>query len=306
MTVYGMEKNSSADAGSLIESLFKECGRYESMLSATKKGSDIWKINHARGEWVKCSEDAYTVIRKGLSFSELSGGKFDITVGTLTALWDYHASDPRVPDPGAISEARLHCGSDNIELDPAARAVRLKDPEAAIDPGAIAKGYIADRLTGAMLENGVTSAIIDLGGNIVCVGAKPDGSAFRTGIELPFSDRSEIIGVVEDRDICVVTSGIYERYFMENGELYHHIIDPATGYPASTGLISATVTGPRGSCCECDALSTVCFLLGEQDALSLIEGMEGYEVLLVRADEETVTSKGFALTEAAGGKRAGE
>lgn len=306
LTIYGMKKNSAASAGSLIESLFQECGRYESMLSATRKGSDIWQINHAGGEWVRCSADTFAVIEKGMEFSELSGGKFDIAVGALTALWDYHSADPHAPEPDAVSFAKEHCGIRNLELDPDTLSVRLKDPETRLDPGGIAKGYIADRLSDAMLENGVVSAVIDLGGNIVCVGEKPDGTAFRTGIELPFSDRSEIIGVVEDRNICVVTSGIYERYFMEGDTLYHHIIDPDTGYPARSGLISATVTGPLGSCCECDALSTICFLLGEKDALSLAESLEGYEVLLVREDGRTASSKGFSLTEAAGRKQDSE
>lgn len=301
ITIYDMPGAGNSEKQAVINDMFAECAHYESMLSATREESEIWRINHAETAPVRCSRETLELIRKAVYYSGISDGKFDAAIGALTSLWDFHADDPEVPDRAELESRLPASGMDMVEIDSENETVRLRDAGTRLDLGGIAKGYIADRVLDGLKEAGVDSAVIDLGGNIVCLGKKPDGKEripFRIGIELPFSDRTEVTGVVEASDSCVVTSGIYQRCFMKDGVLYHHILDPADGMPADSDIISATVTGPAGSACDCDALSTICYLLGEQKALELIDGLDGFETMLIRPDGTRVCSEGFVLLEA--------
>ncbi len=143
----------------------------------------------------------------------------------------------------------------------------LENTDAAIDLGGIAKGYIADRLAEFLTDRGVESAVINLGGNVETVGSKEDGSSWTVGIERPYSDRTELMGKVSLNDGTLVTSGIYERNFEEDGVLYHHVLDPDTGYPAESDLEAVTIMAGRGNSAFCDGLSTVCLILGKADAM---------------------------------------
>ena len=300
ITIYDLPGKGERAKREVIDSMFAECARYESLLSATREESEIWRINHAEGRPVPCGAETMELMEKAAVYSDISGGKFDIAVGALTAQWDFHASDPQVPDRETIAGLIPVSGMDMVEISADTGTVQLKNAQTQLDPGGIAKGYIADRIREGLLAQNVRSAIIDLGGNIVCIGTKPDGSGsvpFRIGIELPFSDRTEVAGVVEAADACIVTSGIYERCFMKDGVLYHHILDPETGMPADSDIISATVTGPAGTACDCDALSTTCFLLGEEEGLRLICSMDGFEAMLIRPDGSRVCTEGFHLAD---------
>lgn len=168
-----------------------------------------------------------------------------------------------------------------------------------IDLGAIAKGYIADRLKDFLVENQVTSATIDLGGNILCVGDKPDGSAFRIGIRQPFGDQGSPMLVVPVSGWSVVTSGIYERYFEEDGTLYHHILNPSTGYPCENNLLSVTILSEHSV--DGDALSTTCFSLGLSDGMALIDSLDEIYAVFVTDDYNIHYSEGltdrFAISE---------
>lgn len=269
ITIYGI---SGDDGEAVLDDAFREIRRYENMLSRTVEGSDVSRINAAGGEPVEVSDDTIAVLELGIQMSEISDGRFDITVGRLTELWDFTGEDPHVPEQALIDEAVKSVDYRNIKID--GNTVTLADPETAVDLGGVAKGYIADRITELLDEKGVSSAVINLGGNVAVLGSKEDGSPWNIGIERPYSDRTEVIGSLEAVDATVVTSGTYERKFEENGVLYHHVLDPATGYPAQTDLESVTITAKRGNSAFCDGLSTVCLISGMERAQELVRGLQ--------------------------------
>lgn len=275
-----------------ISGSFEVCKDLESKLSRTRKDSDISRVNGAKGEWTEVSAETLDIIQKGIGFSELSGGDFDITVGGVTKLWDFHAAEgeEKLPDEEAVAEAVKHVGYKGVEID--GNRVRLTDPEAEIDLGGIAKGYIGDRMTEYLESRGVISAVINLGGNVICVGGKNDESGFVIGVETPFSDRREIIGKVEARDKTLVTSGIYERRIEVGGRSYHHILDTETGWPAETDLDAVTLIADKGRSADIDALSTTCLIKGADEGMKLIENTDGVEAVFVLSDGSIRTTEG--------------
>ena len=298
IAVYDMEKMSEESAAKAIEAAFKLCSRYESLLSRTVEGTDIYRINHAGGEPVECDPETIEVISKGLYYSELSGGAFDITIGKVTDLWDFHAEEPQVPDADALKKAVTTVGWEKVIVD--GNTVTLTDPETHIDLGGIAKGFIADRIGEALIGNGVTSAVISLGGNVVCIGDKIENGAekpFRVGIEKPYSGQSEIVGVVETTDETVVTSGVYERYFEKDGRQYHHILDATTGYPAESDIVGVTLKAERGRSADCDALATIFLILGKDKAVRLAEETDGIEAFFILTDGSFVSTEGMKVAE---------
>ena len=158
--------------------------------------------------------------------------------------------------------------------------------------GAIAKGYIADKVKETLIERGVTSAVINLGGNVLLIGSKPDGSPFRVGIQDPLGQSGSIIRYIDASDEALVSSGVYERYFTHEGKRYHHILDPFTGSPSESGVSGVTVICQRSA--DADALSTVCLLLGQEKGLELIEALPGTEAVFV-SDDGTVTASSGAV-----------
>ena len=296
IAIYDMEKMSDENAANAIEDAFRLCSRYESLLSRTREGTDVYRINEAGGEAVECDPETVEVIRKGLYYSELSGGLFDITIGKVTDLWDFHAEEPQVPDAEALKKAVSTVGWESVVID--GNKVSLTDPETHIDLGGIAKGFIADRVSEALTDSGVTSAIISLGGNVVCIGDKIENGAekpFRVGIEKPYSDQSEIVGVVEAADETVVTSGVYERYFESEGVMYHHILDASTGYPAESDIVGVTLKAEKGMSADCDALATIFLILGEEKAMQLAQETDGIEAYFILTDGRTVSTDGMTV-----------
>ena len=277
-----------------INGSFEVCKDLESKLSRTRKDSDVSRINSAKGEWTEVSAETLDLIQKGVAYSELSGGDFDITVGGVTKLWDFHAAEgeAKIPDEEAVAEAVKHVGYEGVEIDGDGSRVRLADPEAEIDLGGIAKGYIGDCMTEYLEERGVVSAVINLGGNVICIGGKTDESGFVIGVETPFSDRREIIGTVEAADKTLVTSGIYERRIEVDGKSYHHILDTATGWPAETDLDAVTLIADKGSSADIDALSTTCLIKGADEGMKLIENTDGVEAIFVLSDGNIRTTDG--------------
>ena len=227
-------------------------------------------------------------MQQALDICRESGGKFDITVAPITSLWNFSSESPVVPDKAALAEAVTHVGYDKLEID--GDRVRLTDPAAGVDLGGVAKGYIADRLREYLVSQKVSGALIDLGGNVLAVGDK-QGEAFREGIRDP-QDSAALAATVAVRDRSVVTSGSYERGFTQHGVYYHHILDPASGYPVNNGLAAVTILSEQSV--VGDMLSTTCFVLGEEEGLALVERTDGVEALFVRADGTQVTSSGFA------------
>ena len=267
---------------SILDGLKKLCEKYDTMFSATNTDSELYKLNHANGQPFTVSSETANLIQEGIHYSELSGGAFDLTIEPVSALWDFKADKPTVPSSDAIAQAVSHV--DYTKVDIQDNTITLEDPEAGIDLGAIAKGYIADQVKTYLKKQGIKHAIINLGGNVDVIGTKPDGSKYNIGIQKPFDESGEAITSVQLNDQTVVTSGIYERYFKKNGKLYHHILDPRTGYPCENNLYSVSII--TDSSTKADALSTTCFLLGYEKGMELIQSMDGVEAIFITDDEK--------------------
>lgn len=283
ITVYDKE-----DA-KLLDHCFQICEEYENLLSRTISGSDIDKLNHADGKTVSLSADTVSLIKDAVLYHQLSNGSFDITIGTISTLWDFTGASP-VPVPSAIINEKLeHVNSSKIHINNL--SVTLEDPETAIDLGGIAKGYIADRLKEYLSKNGVEHALIDLGGNILTIGEKPNGTPYQIGIKKPFDENGGVITTVAIENQSVVTSGIYERYFEYNEKLYHHILSPLTGYPVCNNLLSVTIISDCSK--DGDALSTSCMVLGLEEGMSLIESIPDIEAIFITDDYKLHYSTGL-------------
>lgn len=287
-TVIKIQILDSADQ-TVLNGLKKLCQKYDTMFSTTNEGSDLYKLNHAGGAPVTVSDETADLIQKGIHYSELSDGAFDITIEPVSSLWDFKSESPEVPSSDAIAESVSHVDYTGISLD--GNTVSLADPKAGIDLGAIAKGYIADQVKTYLKKQGVHHAIINLGGNVDVIGTKLDGSKYNIGIQKPFDETGEAITSVKLKDQTVVTSGIYERYFKKDGKLYHHILDPRTGYPCDNNLYSVSII--TDSSTKADALSTTCFLLGYEKGMKVINEMDGVEAIFITDDEKVHKSDGF-------------
>ena len=261
----------------LLDGCFELCRELEARLSRTVPGSDIFRLNSAQGQPVELSPDAAAVISAGLRFGELSGGLFDITIAPASGLWDFKAEAPSPPDADALESACRLIGWSRVETD--GNTARLEHGMA-VDLGGIAKGYIADRMAEWLEERGVRSALLNLGGNIYALGEKPDSSPFVIGIRKPGGSELEYACRLELRGGTAVTSGIYERCFELDGTLYHHILDPRTGYPVQNELASVTII--TESSAEADALSTACFALGAERGGELALSLGAQAVLILR------------------------
>ena len=279
------EDNFEDTSNALITDAFKLMSEYEKTLSRTVDGSDIDRINKASGEATAVKEETLQVISKGIGFGDLSGGVFDITVGKASALWDFHESleegGTEVPSAEALKEASEHIDYKAISMDEASGTVRLDDPEMMLDLGGIAKGYIADRVSEYLRGLGVTSGIVNLGGNIEVIGGKAgslgasleDQSDFSLGIRDPLDETGGLLGIYPGRDVTIVTSGTYERFIEVDGVKYHHILDPETGWPVDTDVLQVSVIAGAGHSADCDGLSTVCLALGSDKGTELIKGL---------------------------------
>ena len=275
----------------LLTECMNLCDKYEKIFSRTASDSELYQLNHRELAPVERTENTYQVsddlaelVSEGLDYSELSKEAFDIAIEPLTSLWDFTAKDPQVPEDSLIQAALPKCDYHNISVDKDKNEITLKTDDTAIELGAIAKGYIADRLKDYLVSQNVKSAIINLGGNVLCIGEKPDNSAFKIGIQKPFADRSETIAVMDIKDKSVVSSGIYERCFEQNGTLYHHLLNPETGYPYDNGLIAVTIISDKSV--DGDALSTTCFALGLEDGMKLAESLDDVQAFFVTSDYE--------------------
>ena len=284
ISIYETDSGSVSDTETILDDCLQKCKEYENLFDRTAEGSDICRINHAAPAYVSVSEDTRKLLSLALEYCRRSDGQIDITIAPVKDLWGFSDLDhAQIPESETLSERLTHVDYRKIEMD--GDKVRLTDPEAAIDLGFIAKGYIADRLKEFLIKEGVTSAIINLGGNVLTIGSK-QGQPFKIGIQKPFSDTGTPITTVLCTDSSVVTSGIYERYFVQDNVQYHHILDPSTGYPADTDLLSATILS--GDSTTGDALSTTCLLLGLDKAKNLIASIDGVEAVFITKDYEII------------------
>lgn len=302
------------------------CLFFERAFSRTRDDSDIARAHAASPNAVPVSPQTARLVRQALGYCERSRGKFDITMGTVTSLWNFHTGE--VPSRLALARALPHVDYRHIVLDeeslgkdspvqgsldddalnagvsrvPSSKSsqptLAITDPQTILDLGGVAKGYIADDLADLFIAHGVGRFVINLGGNVVVRGGRPAdasarppvaaGSPWRIGIINPL-DPAHNRAIVDMVDGSVVTSGIHERRFTKGGVTYHHILDPATGMPAKTDLTSATIIAPRSM--DCDGYSTTALMLGARDAIDFVESLPGIEAVLIdEADEVWWTS----------------
>ncbi|MBE7034249.1 MAG: FAD:protein FMN transferase [Ruminococcaceae bacterium] len=260
------------DQGKIGEA-FSLCNEYEKVFSRTDSESELYLLNNGQGE---LTEDIENVLEFSIEMARLTNGAFDVTVAPLVDLWN--VKERKAPPSGdEIEIAQSKVGYEAISISP------LSFNGKSVDLGAVAKGYIADKIADFFKSNGVENAIIDLGGNVVLIGE------YSVGIRSPFNP-DEIFATITLKDKSAVTSGAYQRYFEYEGKRYHHIIDPRTGYPSDSGIASVTVISP--SSMQADALSTSIFILGK-DAISLCDKFPDTDALIIMENGDVITTENF-------------
>ncbi len=281
-----------ADAEAALDEAERRCAFFEQTFSRFRPQSDVGRINAAAGAAVEVQPETARLIHASLGYCAASGGAFDITMAPVCALWDFKRA--AVPDPSDLREALSHVDYRCIELGgtDVAPTVKLDDPQAAIDLGGVAKGFIADDLAALLRHRGIGSALINLGGNVLAVGTRLDGQPWQVGIRDPrHPDR--LIASLPAVDLSVVTSGCYERCFERDGQLYHHILSAHDGMPVDTDVASATVLS-RASL-DGDGFSTTLLMLGVVSALEFGEARDGIEVLLVDSSGGVHATSGIGM-----------
>ena len=284
ITAYGSEAEEAVPAA------VEKVNALEGLLSRTRKDSEVSGLNAAAPGAVQISEDTARVLSLAVEWSAKTGGAFDVTIAPVSAAWGFGGEEEhRVPSQEELKTLLTLADSGALTVNGNTAALEKAGME--IDLGGIAKGYAAGQAEQVLREYGVESALLDLGHNITVIGGKPDGSAWRVAVQDP-ANSSGTVGVLSLRDASAVTSGGYQRYFEQDGVVYHHIIDPRAGYPADSGLLSATVV-----CADpglADLLSTATFVLGEEDALALWRAEGGFELVLVTQDGRVVVTAGLS------------
>jgi len=282
-TVINIRIYDSSDE-SLLDDCMEIASKYDEMFSCENSSSDIYKINNSNGNATVVNDETIELLELALYYANLTNGAFNPLLGAVTNLWDFSGDDNSIPDADDIEKALTHTDYNLISIDSENNTVTISDADAKLDLGGIAKGYIADKIKEYLVESGVTSAIINLGGNVLLVGSKIDGSNFSVGVEKPFAGNTSYITTIEESDKSVVTSGVYERYFTIDGTLYHHILDPSTGYPVTNNLYGVTIISDSSA--DGDALSTAVFVLGLDEGSKLIESLDGISAIFVTNDYE--------------------
>lgn len=247
----------------------REMRRLEKLMNFYKTSSEVSLINEVGFEReVKLSKEVFEVIKSAKYFSERTYGAFDVTLAPVIKMWGIFTESPRVPSNKEILKALQCVGYSNLILDDNKRTVRFMKENMKIDLGGIAKGYAADKAVQIYSKNRVKGAFVNLGGNVIVFGEKEDEDEWNIGIQNPLKMRGEILGAVKVKNKSVVTSGSYVRYFEKDNIRYHHIIDPKTGYPADSDLLSVTIISKNSMLC--DALSTAVFVLGYEKGINLL------------------------------------
>ncbi len=278
----------------LLDQPFERIAALNSSLTAFETGSDLGLIKENAGiKPVTVTADTYRIIEKSLGYSKNSGGYFDVTIGPLVDLWGIHSPETKeAPAQAAIDAAKAKTNYTKIILNPDDQSVYLTEAGMSVNLGAIAKGYIADEVMAVLKSEGVEHAIVNLGGNVLVMGGKADNSDFGVGVEDPRNPGNGYLGVLSIKDGSVVTSGDYQRYFIDAaGNKYHHILDPFTGYPANSGLIQVTVVTKNSI--DADSLSTTLFLLGLDEGLKKAEALPDVEAIFITTDNKIVVTSGL-------------
>ena len=281
LTAYG------PNASAALEASVSEINRLDSLLSISSEKGEIYRINADKEGTV--SEDVNALLSRSLELSQMTDGLFDCTIEPIMEAWGFTTQNFRIPSEEELEELLSHVDYKQVDLE---NSVVTIPEDVCLDLGGIAKGFTSSRVMDIFRENGVTSGIISLGGNVQALGHKPDGNMWRVGIQDPHNLNSTF-AVIEVADQAVITSGGYQRYFEENGQTYHHIIDPRTGYPAENGLISVTIISADGTLA--DALSTSLFIMGPEEASSFWKKHgDTFDAIMMKDDGTVMVTAGLA------------
>lgn len=264
----------------------------EKKMTINTQDSELSLFNRKAGKGaISLSQDIIYVLGKSREISLLSNGAFDITLGPITGAWGIATTNQRIPKDEELKNLLEKVDYRDLVIYESNQIGELKKEGQSVDLGGIAKGYAGDEAVKIYKKHGIKSAYINLGGNVVVFGSKPDGAPWRIGIQNPRDANNKYIGIVEVSDKAVVTSGDYQRYFEEDGVRYHHIMDPVTGYPAKSGLISATIIANLSI--DGDALATAVFVLGLEKGMELIESLTDTEGVFITENKEVYVTMGL-------------
>ncbi len=274
-------------SSSVLDEAEDLCKRFEQLFSRTIATSDVARVNTANGAAVEVDPLTAELVGLSLAYCEESGGLFDITIGAVSELWDF--VEGVVPDPAAIANALPHVGYKNVHVQD--NTVQLLDPQARIDLGGIAKGYIADKLVELFVQLGAQDVFVNLGGNVKVLGHNDKGAPWSVGVRDPQSeDATRVVARILTSDGSVVTSGLYERSFERDGRRYWHILDPRTGYPVQTDIASASIYSVASI--DGDGYTKPLFMMKHEDALAFVQARGNLQALLVTSDGSILTTPG--------------
>lgn len=282
LTAYGEHAQEAVDkAAESVEAL-------DALLSTGDENSEIYQLNQK--EEATLSEDGGYLVERALELYKKTDGAFDIAIYPVMQAWGFPTQEYHVPDKDTLKEKLTLADASKVNYDKDTRKISF-DRDGKIDLGGIAKGYTSSQIMQIYQDCGVTSGLVNLGGNVQALGGKTDGSKWKVAIQSP-DDTEDYLGILEIENQAVITSGGYERYFEEDGVTYHHIIDPATGYPADSGLISVTIVSDDGTLA--DGLSTSLFIMGEEKAAQFWrENSDEFETIMETADGKLYVTEGI-------------
>lgn len=268
----------------IFEGAFDVIRDIEKKMSLQIDTSELNEINkNGYDNFVEVSDETSFVIEKGIDYSQISQGYFDITIGPAVKLWGIGSKDAKVPSDDDLKVALSKVDYRDVEIED--KKVKLNSQGMIVDLGGIAKGFAADKVVDYLKSNGIEKAIVDLGGNIYTLGSKEDDSPWTIGIQNPYNEaRGDFLGSLSVEDKSVVTSGVYERYLEEDNKKYHHILDPFKGYPVDNELMSVTIVSDKSL--DGDALSTAVFALGVDEGSKLVKSLDDVEAIFVTKDKE--------------------
>ena len=289
MDTYMTVKAYGSNGDAAVDAAVDEINRLDALLSTGKKDSEIGQINANNGG--QLSEDGAVLMERSLELYKSTNGAFDVAIYPVMKAWGFTDGNYQVPDADTLKATLELVDPSLIDYDKETSTVSFKKDGVQIDLGGIAKGYTSSRIMDIYKEKGVTSGLVNLGGNAQVFGTKPDGSLWRVAVQSPDSE-DEYLGVLETKDKAIITSGGYERYFEKDGVTYHHIIDPSTGYPADNGLISVTIVSADGTLA--DGLSTSLFVMGKDKAIDYWRAhSDEFDMILLTDDEKLYVSEGI-------------
>lgn len=282
------------DGGSeeILDKVFKRLAEIENLLSINKEGTELDKLNENAGiKGIKVSDTSYDVIKRGLDYSKLSNGGYDVTIGPLVKLWSIGLPEAKVPTQEEINKTIKNIDYSKVKINPDTKEVFLSEKGMMLDLGSIAKGYATDEVVKILREEGVKQAIVDIGGNLYAMGLKDGDTDWKIGIQNPFAERGNSLGSVEVSDKTVVTSGVYERFIEKDGVKYHHILNPDTGYPYETDIAAVSIIADKSI--DADALSTLIFTKGLDKGLKFVEKLDAVDAVFITNEKKVYITEGL-------------